>query len=444
MARTKTTRPKRFHHSWPQRLVFGLNLAVALGCIVGGGVLVYANQQLSNRKLVTISSNPQNTQTDSGEDLNNLPEGDLSVKNFLITGRDNNSCANANSSSAEELKNRPNYAGLTDSIMLIRVDPKNNEAAVLSFPRDLYVKIANSDHRNRINTAYRPKDPNRLIDTIRSNFNIGVDHYVSIDFCAFKSIVDAVGGVRIPFEYPTRDRASGFLVKSAGCAKLNGDRALQYVRSRKYFYFDDKKNKWVQDPSSDWGRIARQQDFIRRILRSALDKGIGNPSIANQLVSAGLKNLITDDQLSPISLLQLARAMRNVTEDNVHTYTVEGFGKAIGGQSVIEPNLKSDAMVQILSIFQGASEIAAVTSQTIATETSVGTKVLPTTTLFAPTTTSSTVPGKTVSKMSANAAPRAAATTTTSAVSPTETTVLNQEIAQQRFSITPPDDPNCR
>jgi len=54
------------------------------------------------------------------------------------------------------------------------------------------------------------------------------------------------------------------------------------------------------------------------------------------------------------------------------------------------------------------------------------------------------VPGKTVSKMSANAAPRAAATTTTSPASPTETTVLNQEIAQQRFSITPPDDPNCR
>jgi len=443
MARTKPTRPKRFHHSWPQRFVFGLNLAVALGCIVGGGALVYANQQLSNRKLVTISSNQQDTKTDAGSDLDNLPQGDLSVKNFLITGRDNNACADPNSSSANELKNRPDYAGLTDSIMLIRVDPKNNEAAVLSFPRDLYVKIANSDHRNRINTAYRPKDPNRLIDTIRSNFNIGVDHYVSIDFCAFKSIVDAVGGVRIPFEYPTRDRASGFLVKSAGCAKLNGDRALQYVRSRKYYYFDSKKNKWVQDPSSDWGRIARQQDFIRRILRSALDKGIGNPSVANQLLSAGLKNLITDDQLSPISLLELARAMRNVTEDNVHTYTVEGIGKAIGGQSVIEPNLKSDAMLQILSIFQGASEITEVTSQTIATETSVGTKVLPTTTLFA-TTTSSTVPGKTVSKMSAKTSPRAAATTTTSTVSSTQTTVLNQEIAQQRFSITPPNDPNCR
>jgi anionic cell wall polymer biosynthesis LytR-Cps2A-Psr (LCP) family protein len=196
----------------------------------------------------------------------------------------------------------------------------------------------------------------------------------------------------------------------------------------------------VQDPSSDWGRIARQQDFIRRILRSALDKGIGNPSVANQLLSAGLKNLITDDQLSPISLLELARAMRNVTEDNVHTYTVEGIGKAIGGQSVIEPNLKSDAMLQILSIFQGASEITEVTSQTIATETSVGTKVLPTTTLFAPTTTSSTVPGKTVSKMSANATPRTAATTSTT----TTTTILNQEIAQQRFSITPPNDPNCR
>lgn len=438
MVRTKPSRPKRFHHSWPQRFVFGLNLVVALGCIVGGGALVYANQQLSNRKLVTISSKQQDTKTDSGSDLNNLPEGDLSVKNFLITGRDNNACANPNSSSADELKNRTNYAGLTDSIMLIRVDPKNNQAAVLSFPRDLYVKIANSDHRNRINTAYRPKDPNRLIDTIRSNFDIGVDHYVSIDFCAFKSIVDAVGGVRIPFEYPTRDRRSGFLVKSASCAKLNGDRALQYVRSRHYFYFDIKKNKWVQDPSSDWGRIARQQDFIRRILRSALDKGIGNPAVANQLLSAGLKNLITDDQLSPISLLELARAMRNVTEDNVHTYTVEGIGKAIGGQSVIEPNLKSDAMLQILSIFQGAAEITEVASQTITTATNLESKVLPTTTLVAPTT-SSTIPEKSVSKMSVKVAPRTAVTTTT-----TPASILNQELAQQRFSITPPNDPNCR
>jgi hypothetical protein len=101
-------------------------------------------------------------------------------------------------------------------------------------------------------------------------------------------------------------------------------------------------------------------------------------------------------------------------------------------------------MLQILSIFQGSAEITEVTSQTIATETSVGTKVLPTTTLFAPTTTSSTVPGKSVSKMSANATPRAAATTTTPPSSPTQTTVLNQEIAQQRFSITPPNDPNCR
>ena len=426
-------RQKKIHHTWPQRIILGVNITVAIGCLVGGGVLVYANQQLANRKVVTITSNKLSS---GNTGVDGLPVGDLSAKNFLITGRDNNSCADPGSPTAEQLNERPKYTGLTDTIMLIRVDPTNNQAAVLSFPRDLYVEIANSDHRNRINTAYRPKDPNRLIDTIRSNFDIGVDHYVSIDFCAFKSIVDAVGGVRIPFLYPARDRRSGFRVSKAGCARLNGDKALAYVRSRNYSYFDATKNKWIPDYTSDWGRIARQQDFIRRVLRAALDKGASNPAVANNILSSTLKNVITDDQLSPLSMLQLARAMRNVTEGNVHTYTVEGFGKNIGGQSVIEPLLKSDTMTKILEIFQGKALISpalispalispalntSVGTQSLATAPTKPTLQLPTTTLYATTTT--TVP---------------------TGAEVTSTTALAQELVQQRLSIVPPDDPTCR
>ena len=74
-------------------MIFGFNIVIAVGLLVGGGALVYANQRLDNRKVVTIKPSGK---TDSGpvsaDQLNNIPEGDLSTKNFLITGRDNNAC----------------------------------------------------------------------------------------------------------------------------------------------------------------------------------------------------------------------------------------------------------------------------------------------------------------------------------------------------------------
>ena len=50
-------RPQRHlrHHTWPQRLIFGFNLVVAIGLLAGGGALVYANQRVTDRKVVSIA-----------------------------------------------------------------------------------------------------------------------------------------------------------------------------------------------------------------------------------------------------------------------------------------------------------------------------------------------------------------------------------------------------
>ena len=79
--------------------------------------------------------------------------------------------------------------------MVFRVDPAAERVAVLSFPRDLYVTIAGTGNRARINSAYRRDEPQRLIDTIYENFGVGIDHFIQVDFCTFKTLVDAVGGV---------------------------------------------------------------------------------------------------------------------------------------------------------------------------------------------------------------------------------------------------------
>ncbi|MFM9122882.1 MAG: LCP family protein, partial [Actinomycetota bacterium] len=185
---------------------------------------------------------------------------------------------------------RTSFGERSDTIMLIRIDPSSKRAAILSFPRDLWVDIAGTTRQNRINSAFQSTDPNRLVSTIRENFGIPVDHYVNINFCAFKEIVTAVDGVKVPFAYPTRDRKTGFNVAAPGCINFDGDTALAYVRSRSgYRYFDPTKQKWLEDPTGDLGRIKRQQDFLRRSMQRALDKGSKSLSVANNLLNAAIK-----------------------------------------------------------------------------------------------------------------------------------------------------------
>ena len=354
---TKYQRP-RSHYA-----VIIFNIAIAASLLIVGGGLLYAGQRLGSRQVVSLNRgdgvavNQDANITPS--DQWNLSKGDLESKNFLLTGSDNGSCVDPNSPFAGAFGDRTSFGERSDTIMIIRVNPKDNQAAFLSFPRDLWVKIAGSTRSNRINSAFERKNPNVLADTIYQNFGITIDHYVNIDFCAFKEIVDAVGGVKVPFLFETRDKKTGLHVPAPGCFEFSGDHALAYVRSRSgYSYFDPAKNAWVVDGTSDLGRISRQQDFIRRAMQRALDKGSASPKVANELLNAALKNVITDDRLTPITMLQLAQAMRKINTSGIPTYTVEGSGEMIGDQAVLVPQIQNDTMREILALFQGKASFA--------------------------------------------------------------------------------------
>ena len=198
--------------------------------------------------------------------------------------------------------------------MIMRVDPSAKRVAVLSFPRDLYVSIAGAGNKARINSAYRRDDPQRLIDTIYENFGVGTDHWIQVDFCTFKTLVDAVGGVTVPFEFAARDPNSGLNVPAPGCFTFDGDHALAYVRSRNYQYEDPPgSGNWQEDPSSDLGRISRQQDFLRRALTSVLNKGLLNPSVARGLIEAATGgDVVTSSELSLAKLMEFAGVLRDV------------------------------------------------------------------------------------------------------------------------------------
>jgi len=408
--------------------VLVLNVVVVLACFITAVAIYYGSEKANDRKVVTLArasgpklTLPTATQPDGAPDQTTevtLVAGpvDMTARNFLITGSDNGACVDPDSPYADAFGNRSGLGERADTIMILRLDPNTNASAVLSFPRDLWVKIAGRSSSSRINSAFNRDDPNTLVETIWNNFGVPVDHYVNVDFCAFKQIVDAVGGVRVPFATGIRDRNTGLLIEDPGCHTFLGEEGLAYVRSRKLQYFDEDSRKWREDPAADRGRISRQQDFLRRALQKALDVGAGSPTVAKQLIDAGLEFVILDDQLTPGKLLELAQAMRDLDPNTMKTYQIEGTGKMINGNSVIEPNIKSESMKAVLAVFKGEARLVDAPPQLVEDPTST------TTTTRAPSGSTTSVTGTTTST----------------------TTLPPVFVESDEIGVLPTDDPACR
>jgi LCP family protein required for cell wall assembly len=384
-----------------QRLVLGLNITVVTACLLGAGVLLVVKRTLDN-KLVTPAAgavtsvqptapspvvvepgSPTTISVPTGP-TETFPDSDPAAVNFLVAGEPNNACISPNSPWFNADDSDRGEAELSDTVMVIRVDPATRQAAVLSFPRDLWVSVAGRGSKQRINTAYRRNDPTVLQQTIYDNFGIQTDHYIQVDFCAFKTIVDAVGGVEVPFDIPIRDQNVQLIIPQAGCHRFVGDEALAYVRSRKLQY-QDENGEWRADNGNDFARVARQQDFIRRTLAAAAEAGAFNPAVARALIE-NLTNgfVVTDQNLTISKMLEFAGVLKDVDPAQLSTYQIASRGIVVrGGAQVLEPQLDGENMQAILAIFQGRAPLAgrpAVGSELIdPTETTVQAEPAPNT-----------------------------------------------------------------
>ncbi|MEP6298911.1 MAG: LCP family protein, partial [Ilumatobacter sp.] len=282
-------------------------------------------------------------------------------RNILITGADNNACLDPDSPYAPAFGDRENIGERSDTIMMWRVNPATKQVAVLSFPRDLWLRIDGRSSKDRINAAYTRDDPQRLINTIQQNFGIETDHFVQVDFCAFKELVDAVGGVAVPFATGVRDGNTGLAVPPEsivdGCFTFSGEHALAYVRSRKLEYFDPGTQTWKRDGTSDLGRITRQQDFIRRVGDQLIANAF-SPSVVRSLLDVSRQYIVTDAGLTPEKILELSGVLANSDPADITTYQVEARGTTIQGNSVLEPQLGGDNMQAVLALFRGEVTLA--------------------------------------------------------------------------------------
>src|SRR5438309_6551979 len=232
-----------------------------------------------------------------------------------------------------------NKSPLTQSMILVRVEPATRHVTMLSIPRDLWVPLSTGGSA-KIDAAYAYGGPAAAIATVQRNFHVHIDEYAWVGLKGLIKLIDLLGGVDLLITNPVLDDAypddinGGYLygyktvAVLPGAQHLDGSRALQYVRSRH------------NDINGDFGRSARQQQVLLAIKAKASTL---NAADLPDIVDALKGNFKTSMGLDRVrSLLGVATAfdLANVKQIVlfVPTYTSYDRGAAYGGQSVVVPH----------------------------------------------------------------------------------------------------------
>jgi LCP family protein required for cell wall assembly len=160
----------------------------------------------------------------------------------------------------------------TDTIMVATADYEHSKVKVASLMRDTYIYIDKKYGYDKLNAAYAYGGADLALQTINQNFDTTITDYVTIDFSAMVSMVNAVGGVTIDIETAEElDWVNEYLVdvnekvatgspflEETGSQIVDGSQALAYCRVR-----------YVGD--GDFDRTLRQRVVFEQVLSKALD-----------------------------------------------------------------------------------------------------------------------------------------------------------------------------
>ena len=223
------------------------------GC--GGGYLYWANKQLgehpAGRRWTSTPRPGEGPQRGRSKPLN-----------ILLLGADH---GNVGQSVAEDLEDGEWTPASTcsDTIMVLHIPADRKSAQLVSIPRDTWVKIdgyPQTTGTRKINAAFSYGGPALAVKTVEDLTGLTIDHVAIIDWAGFRDLTTAAR--RRPRLHPgdlLRHSAST-ITWEQGWQTLEGERALQYVRTRHD----------IPAATGDFGRIARQQNFMRALMGKLL------------------------------------------------------------------------------------------------------------------------------------------------------------------------------
>jgi LCP family protein required for cell wall assembly len=186
----------------------------------------------------------------------------------------------------------------TDTIMVLHVSPRRDKAVMVSLPRDLRTTV--DGRTSKINAAFAVGGPGLLVRTVEQTTGLPINHYAEIDFAGFLKVVDALGGITLCNRSGHRlDDPYANLHMGPGCKDMRGIQALAFVRARHV--------------DSDFGRIGRQQEFMRAVVAKLESRGslVNLPKLMG-IADVATDHIRTDQALSTPTAIGLARRLRKL------------------------------------------------------------------------------------------------------------------------------------
>ena len=243
----------------------------------------------------------------------------------------------------------PGHAGekLADTNMVVSINTRDKQVAMVSLPRDLRVRIPGYGF-GKINRAHSEGGVELSKNVVESTLDMEIHYYGKANFTGLREAVDAVGGVEIDVketlydpQYPCDNnpsRSCGMRIKK-GKQTMDGATALRYARCRK------------GNCGNDFGRALRQQEVLQAVRKKALSLStLANPGKLNQLTNALGDNLETD--LSINNLISLSNIMKEISQDQtanaVFSIEPDGFLKSGGGSDLMPADGTFDDIQQFV------------------------------------------------------------------------------------------------
>lgn len=191
--------------------------------------------------------------------------------------------------------------GLTDSMMLITINPKSKTTTMMSIPRDIMMAISGAENTfpQKLNAAFPIAGVGATMMTLQNYLNVPIDFYVLANMGGLEKLIDQVGGVKVAspltFTYTPDEDQSPATYKF-----VKDQEAFQYAKDGKNFKKFETMNgnaalsfsrMRYDDPQGDYGRQLRQ----RLVLKALLKKSASVSTLFNSKFMASIsKNVETD------------------------------------------------------------------------------------------------------------------------------------------------------
>lgn len=272
-----------------------LSALIAVLASVGFGTYLWAGSKVHYIGAPSTSADPS-----GGSDIDERCA--RKACNYLLLGSDSREGLTKEEQEAFGTNEDIGGSRRSDTIVVVHTEPDQQQAVILSFPRDLWVEIPGQGF-GKINSAFEEGiehgGAQLVARTIKHLTGLQINHVMYVDLAGFEAVVDALGGVRMCVPTAMSDPLTGLDIQ-AGCQAFDGQTALAFVRTRHQ----------PCDTIPDFARISRQQQFLRAVLAKLLSPGeiLRLPS----LVPAVFDNIVVDRGLNPAELAYLASRLNGV------------------------------------------------------------------------------------------------------------------------------------